>query len=96
MKSCSLCIFLLETFPDVVNRQFRQFLTRQVLALLQAVGLFLDALLEHVANEAGITEVTVFVLNSLLQALLQDVGSFLGNGIFVLLQVETEDVIQFA
>ena len=70
-------------FLDVLNGDFGEVTTGIGRILGDAVGLFLNDLLEYVAHVTGITEVLVFMSHGINQPLVQIVGSLVGDGVLI-------------
>ena len=79
---------------DIRESNLYQFIVRNLAYLGNTVGLCLNSLLEDITDKAGITEVTVLMLNGIVKTLLEIGGSLLGNGVLVLLQILAEDLVE--
>ena len=83
-------------FLDVLNGNLGEVTTRIGRVLGDAVGLFLNDLFEYVTHVTGITEVLVFMSHGINQPLVQIVGSLVGDGVLVFLQVQFgEHLVEF-
>ena len=82
----------LESFPEVRGFERGELCLREVATSGEAVGLFLDGFLEHIAHVTGIAEVMVLVRHRIFQSLLQHLLAVIRQRVLPLLGIHLENV----